>query len=368
MGDMNRRTFLLHTGRWLALTALAPGLSGCARLLRWSESQGRWVEDDSEAVGSTEGSTGDTTTTTAAGSTTGSTAGEPGTGGTSTTSGPSTGSTTVGGSGSDAPDLAVIRGDSPDAAAVAAVAALGGMERFVKPGAKVVVKPNVLTGRAPEYATTTNPLVVSAIIRMCLAAGADQVVVLDNPTSSPRGAFKEAGLTQAVEEAGGTLKYLSNRDFERVDFPEGEALDSWPLVVAALEADTLINVPIAKTHGMAGLTLSMKNLMGIMGDSRGQIHVDYPRKIVDVNTRVKPHLVILDAYRALMRNGPTGGNLNDVKLFKTVVAGTSQVAIDTYGATLMGWKPADLSSLAEAARRGMGEIDLAKYRVTEGKV
>jgi uncharacterized protein (DUF362 family) len=362
MGDMNRRTFLLHTGHWLALTALAPGLSGCARLLRWSESQGRYVEDEpGDTAASGPSSTGTSVT-----------AGADGQGNSTTTAsialgGGSTTATSTAAS-QAAPDLAVIRGDSPDANVQAAVAALGGMERFVKPGAKVVVKPNVLTGRAPEYATTTNPLVVSAIIRMCLAAGADQVVVLDSPTSSPRGAFKEAGLTTAVEEAGGTLKYLSNRDFERVDFPEGEALDSWPLVVEALEADCLINVPIAKTHGMAGLTLSMKNLMGIMGDSRGQIHVDYPRKIVDVNTRVKPHLVILDAYRALMRNGPTGGNLNDVKLFKTVVAGTSQVAIDTYGATLMGWKPADLSSLAEAARRGMGEIDPAKYRVTEGTV
>ena len=366
MGEINRRTFLLHTGRWLALTALAPGLSGCGRLLRWSESQGHYVEDDSGAAGPTETATSGTTTV--AESTTSSSAGDSGAGGGSTTSGTSTVTTNVAGPGSAAPDLAVIRSDSPDAAVVAAVEALGGMGRFVKPGANVVVKPNVLTGRAPEYATTTNPLVVSAVIRMCLAAGAAMVVVLDNPTSSPRGAFKEAGLTQAVEEAGGRLKYLSNRDFERVDMPEGEALSSWPLVVEALEADCLINIPIAKTHGMAGLTLSMKNLMGIMGDSRGQIHIDYPRKIVDVNTVVKPHLVILDAYRALMRNGPTGGNLKDVKLFKTVVAGTSQVAIDTFGATLMGWKPADLSSLAEAARRGMGEIDLATYRVAEGTV
>ncbi len=358
MHDIDRRTFLVRAGQGLALALLALGLSGCARLLRWSESESR-TEDDQPQVASA-------TTTSSTGGATGSSTGisvtatSVATPAASSTTSPSTPAT-------DIPDLAVTRGDSPDANVRAAVAALGGMERFVKRGGTVVVKPNVLTGRPPEYATTTNPLAVSAVIRMCLEAGADKVVVLDNPVSSPRGAFKEAGLTQAVEEAGGTLKFLSNRDFERVEIPQGEAITSWPLVVAALEADTLINMPITKTHGMAGLTLAMKNLMGIMGDSRGQIHVDYARKITDVNTVVKPHLIVLDAYRALMRNGPTGGNLDDVKLLKTAVAGTSPVAVDAYGATLMGWKPTDLSSLVEAGRRGLGEIDLGKYRIAEAK-
>ena len=349
MRDIDRRTFLLSTGRWLVVAGLAPALSGCGRALRWSESQGRTA--DSEGPGSTSTST-------------------PSTGGSSSTTA-GTGSTTTSDAttttaGSTVPDLAVIRGDSPDKNVRAAVAALGGMERFVKRDAKVVVKPNVLTGRPPEYATTTNPLVISTIIRMCLEAGAAEVTVLDYPTSSPRSAFQESGLTQAVEESGGKLKYLSNRNFDRVDIPEGVAITSWPLVADALEADIFINVPIGKTHGMAGLTLAMKNLMGIMGDPRGEIHIDFARKITDVNTRVKPHLVILDAYRILVRNGPTGGNLDDVQMPKTVVAGTSQVAVDAYGTTIMGWKPTDLPSLVEAAARGLGEIDLTKYAIFEG--
>jgi len=357
MRDMDRRTFLLSTGRWLVIAGLAPTLSGCARALRWSESQGRAAGDDTSANPSPATSdTGGSTTETSAGPST--TAGS-----STTTPGPS-GSTTT----SDVrfPDLAVFRGDSPDLNVRAALAKLGGMERFVKRGAKVVVKPNVLTGRPPEYATTTNPVVIATIIEMCLEAGADDVTVLDSPTSSPRSAFQTSGLTQAINEAGGRLKYLSNRDFERVDIPGGQAITSWPLVAQALEADTLINVPIGKTHGMAGLTLAMKNLMGIMGDSRGQIHTDFARKITDVNTVVKPHLVILDAYRILVRNGPTGGNLDDVQMPKTVVAGTSQVSIDAYGTTIMGWKPADLPSLVEAASRGLGEADLSKLAIFEG--
>ncbi len=156
------------------------------------------------------------------------------------------------------------------------------MERFVKRNAKVVVKPNVLTGRAPEYAVCTNPLVIGAIVRMCYEAGAAEVTVLDNPTSSARAAFQEAGLTQATQEAGGTVKYLSNRNFETVKIPGAEALTSWPLVTDVFEADTFINVPICKHHGGAGLTLATKNLMGIMGGNRGKIHTRMAAKLADL--------------------------------------------------------------------------------------
>jgi uncharacterized protein (DUF362 family) len=338
MREMDRRTFLLATGRWLAVAALAPTLSGCARLLRWSDSQGGLNETDVASAGSQ----ASTTTTSQAGVQS------------TTTTGRAT------------PDLAVIRGESPDLNVRAAVAQLGGMERFVKPNAKVVVKPNVLTGRAPEYAVCTNPIVMGAIVRMCFEAGAAQVTVLDNPTSSARGAFQEAGITQATQEAGGTVKYLTNRNFETVTIPDAQALTSWPLVTDVFEADTFINVPICKQHGGAGLTLAMKNLMGIMGGNRGRVHTRMAVKLADLCTIVKPQLVILDAYRALVRNGPGGGSLRDVTMPKTCVAGTNQVAIDAYGCKIMGWNPMDLSTVAEGARRGLGDPDLSHYTIFEG--
>ncbi len=337
MRDMDRRTFLLATGRWVAVAALAPTLSGCARLLRWSDSEGGLNDSDIASTGGPDS----TTATSQAGSTT-------------TTAGSTT------------PDLAVLKGDSPDLNVRAAIAQLGGMERFVKPNAKVVVKPNVLTGRAPEYAVCTNPIVIGTIVRMCYEAGAAQVTVLDNPTSSPRGAFQEAGITQATQEAGGTVKYLTNRNFETVNIPDAEALTSWPLVTDVFEADTFINVPICKVHSGAGLTLSMKNLMGIMGGNRGKVHTKMATKLADLCTLVKPQLVVLDAYRTLIRNGPGGGRLKDVVLRKTCVAGTNQVAIDAYGCTIMGWKPLDLAVVAAASKRGLGDADLSHYTIFEG--
>jgi uncharacterized protein (DUF362 family) len=332
---LERRRFCTFLGACAVCTA-AGGLAGCARLLDLSA-----------------GGTG-TVRAPASGSATGT---APATSSVETTAPASTAY----------PDLVSFRGEDPAANVRAAVTALGGMGRFVKRDALVVVKPNVLTGRPPKYATTTNPDVMSAIVRMCFEAGARDVVVLDRPTSEPRTSFDTAGLTAAVGQAGGRVKFLSDRNFERVAIPKGRILTAWPIVTDVFEADTLINVPIAKTHGMAGLTMSMKNLMGIMGGERGTIHQDFAQKIVDVNTLVKPDLVVLDAYRMLIRNGPTGGDLRDVKLAKTVIVGTSQVSVDAMGATLFGWEPTRLDYLRVAAEQGLGVIDLGKLAVVTGQ-
>jgi uncharacterized protein (DUF362 family) len=351
---MDRRTFLLSTGRWLLVAGLAPTVSGCSRLLRASDNQNRGTEGE---AGST--STSGSTSSSAPGTTSPPTTATPTTSPSGTSSTAATTSTTA----FVPPDLAVVKGEVVEKNVRAAVALLGGMERFVKKGGKVVVKPNVLNGRPPEYATTTSPELMAAVIKMCWEAGAKEVVVLDRPTTDARAAFEVTGLAKAVSDAGGSLLYLSNRNYEAVDIPEGKVLTSWPFVTDALAADSLINLTLPKHHSVSGATMTMKNLMGIMGGSRGQIHRDFAQKIVDVNTLVKPTLAILDAYRVLFRNGPTGGDLADVKIVKTLVAGTNQVAIDAYGTQFFGKTPADYGWLVEASKRGMGEIDLTKLNI-----
>jgi uncharacterized protein (DUF362 family) len=353
-----RREFCLRLGGVAALAAMAPVLSGCARLLEWSASQERGKPREIKPVqGSVAdgGSSGQGTGTTGSATTTGS------------TEGGAAGSSTTSTAAASFPDLAVFRGDDPEKNVRAALDALGGMERFVRRGANVVLKPNVLTGAAPEYAVTTNPDVLKAVALLCFEAGAASVVVLDRPTSSARTAFEVSGLAKAASEAGATVKYLTDRNFESVSIPKGRLITSWPLVADVFDADVFINLPIAKTHGLAGLTMSMKNLMGIMGGARGTIHLDFDQKIVDVNSLARPHLVVLDAYRILTRNGPTGGNLADVKLAKTVVVGTNQASVDAYGATLFGKTASDLGYLVKAQEQGLGETDLRKLRVQEGK-
>ena len=331
---MDRRDFCKLAGCALAASCVAP-LAGCARLLDWSEGNRTAVEREFTSLESAD--------PTAAVDATGTP--EPGA----------------------PPSLAVFRGSDPAANVRASVDALGGMERFVRRGGRVVIKPNVLTSKAPEYAATTNPDVVGALVALAYEAGASQVVVLDRPTAPDRASFEVSGILAATEGNGGTVKFLSDRNYENIAIPQGRVLTSWPLVTDVFEADTFINVPIAKTHGMAKLTLAMKNLMGIMGGQRGLIHQEFTQKIVDLNTLVKPHLVVLDATRILTAGGPSGGNLADVRRADTIVAGTGQVEVDAYGTTLFGMNPTDLDYLVAAQDQGLGTIDLGALDILEGE-
>lgn len=263
------------------------------------------------------------------------------------------------------PHLSVVKGSNPAINVRKAIEKLGGMKRFVKKGNKVIIKPNLLTAREPQFATTTNPDVIHILIKMCFEAGAIEVTVLDNPTSNPKIVYQVSGIAKATAAAGGKIKILTSRNFVNYSIPKAKVLKKWPLVKDIFSADVFINVPIAKNHGLAKLTMSMKNLMGIMGGLRPLIHQNFEQKIVDLNATIKPNLIILDAYRILVKNGPTGGNLADVKLAKTVVVGTSQVAVDAFGTTLFGLKPTQIPYLNKAYQQGLGEINLNKLKIVK---
>jgi uncharacterized protein (DUF362 family) len=228
-----------------------------------------------------------------------------------------------------------------------------------------VVKPNIAWDRVPEQGATTNPDIVGEVVRMALEAGAKKVRVFDFTLNEPRRCYKRTGIEQAARQAGAEVTFVSERKFKSTAFPEGERIKSWEIYEDVLEADRLINVPAAKHHSVpdAGVSLGMKNLMGIIGGNRGQFHRDFAPKITDLNARIRPDLVILDAFRVLTRNGPSGGNLSDVSLRKTVIAGTDPVAVDAYGATLFNLKPDRIPFLVEARRRGLGENDLRRVSV-----
>ncbi|MFH1943976.1 MAG: DUF362 domain-containing protein [bacterium] len=261
------------------------------------------------------------------------------------------------------PDLVVTKEGSPADLVKKAVDTLGGMSRFVKNGDVVVLKPNISWDRVPEQAATTNPEVVAEVIRLCLEAGAKKVQVFDRTLNEPRRCYKRSGIEEAAKAAGADVTHIYERKFKTTNFPEGEIIKSWELYGDVLEADRIINLPVAKHHSIGGMSLGMKNYMGFLGGNRGQFHRDFQVKIVDLNTRVKADLIILDAYRMLLRNGPSGGNLADVELKKTVVAGTDAVAIDSYGASMFGLQPERVAFLQEAYTRGLGQIDLKKLTI-----
>ncbi len=260
------------------------------------------------------------------------------------------------------PDLAVAHGTSPEKIVRAAIDALGGIKTFISRGDVVVIKPNIAWDRTPEQAGTTNPEVVAAVVKLCIEAGAKKVKVFDRTVNDPRRCYVQSGIAPAAGALGADVEFVDDRKFRDMDI-RGEALKTWPLYTEVFEADKVINVPIAKHHGSAKLTMSMKNWMGIMGGQRRQIHQKLDESLVDLSTKIKPTLAILDAVRILTANGPQGGSLADVKKLDTVIAGVDQVAIDAYGATLFGMKGSDLGYVRIGHERGLGQMDLNKVKI-----
>lgn len=262
--------------------------------------------------------------------------------------------------------LSVARGEDAAEITRRAIAAIGGMERFVKNGANVIIKPNICTDYYTyEFAATTNPVVVGTLVSLVMAAGAARVRVMDNPFGgTAQSAYKRSGIEDAVNVAGGEMEVMNQNKFRKAEIPDGLDIREWSFYKDILDADVVINVPIAKNHGTTRLTLGAKNLMGTILN-RGQIHANIHQRIADLVSRVKPALTVVDAVRILMNNGPTGGNLDDVKLLNTVIACADIVAADSYGATLFGFKGSDIGYIKAAADMGLGTLDLSSIKIEE---
>lgn len=263
-------------------------------------------------------------------------------------------------------DLAVARNGEPEVITRKALAALGGMERFVKSGDDVIIKPNICVAyHSYEYAATTNPWVVAALVKMALEAGARRVRVMDYPFGgTAEQAYRVSGIANQVKKAGGRMVTMANLKYVNTKIPQGQDLKECRIYQDVLDADVLINVPIAKHHELARLTLAMKNMMGVL-HYRPMMHINLGQRLADLNSRVRSHLVVVDAVRMLMDHGPSGGNLNDVRLTNTVIATPDIVAADTYAASLFGLQPRDLAYIQAGAAMGLGTKDLSGLKIEE---
>jgi uncharacterized protein (DUF362 family) len=261
------------------------------------------------------------------------------------------------------PQLTVVQGGEPRALVQRALEDLGGIRRFVSRQDVVVLKPNIAWDRTPEQAANTNPEVVAEMVRQCWQAGAKRVIVTDVSCNEPRRCFQRSGIQAAARAEGAEVILPDPELFREVDMG-GVVLKSWPVFKPFLEADKIFNLPIAKHHGLVGVTLGMKNWYGILGGERNRLHQQIHQSLVDLANFMLPTLTLMDCYRVLLRNGPTGGNLEDVAVKKTMVAGTDPVAIDAYVAKAY-WDldPEHLPYLQMAAARGLGTVDFAALAV-----
>lgn len=261
-----------------------------------------------------------------------------------------------------APEMVIARGDDPRQLVRRAVEELGGIRRFISPGDVVVIKPNVAWDRTPAQAANTNPELVAELVRLCREAGSSSVIVTDVSINEPRRSFQRSGIGPAALAAGAQVILPEERKFREVDL-RGEVLGLWPVFEPFLAADKVINVPVAKHHSLTGATLGMKNWYGILGGQRHRLHQRIHESLADLADFMRPTLTVIDAYRVLLRNGPTGGNLEDVALEKTLIAGTDPVALDAYAAkAYWGLDAQRLRYLALASKRGLGTANFETVR------
>ncbi len=249
--------------------------------------------------------------------------------------------------------LTIARGANPAALVTAALAELGGMARFVKPGDRVLVKPNCAFDRPPHLGATTSPAVLAEVVRQCKAAGAE-VRVTDNPINNAEGCFIKSGLREATERAGGMVWLPTPAMFGPTRVGRMK-IPVWDVMYAPLLwATKLIGVPTVKTHNLCHVSLAMKNWYGFLGDGRARMHQAIHDVIADLGAFITPTLVIMDGTRLLLRNGPTGGSVADVAPGNVVAAGTDQVALDALACSWLNVPAEDVLFLQHAASLQLG--------------
>lgn len=271
-------------------------------------------------------------------------------------------------------DLVAVMGGEPDEMFRQAIAQMGGMKQFVKPGSKVVVKPNIGWDKTPELAGNTNPKLVTEIIKQCFAAGAKEVVVFDHTCDDWQKCYKNSGIEAAAKAAGAKVLPADQESYYReITLPRAKNLKKAKVHSAILDCDIWINVPILKNHGGAQLTISMKNHMGIVWD-RGFFHQhDLQQCIADICTMSKPAVLnVVDAYRVMKTNGPRGRSASDVVLAKGLFMSQDIVAVDTAAAKFFNQvreMPLDkVGHLSKAEALKVGTMDIDKLKVKRIKI
>ena len=274
----------------------------------------------------------------------------------------------------DRPQMVIARGGpgatpdepaaDPGALVRRALDAMGGMKRFIANRDVVVIKPNIGWDRTPAHAANTNPRVVAELVRLAYDAGAKTVVVTDASCNEAGRCFQRSGIWKAAYDAGAEVVLPTEHRFRSMRLG-GEVLDEWPVYKAMVEADKVINVPVAKHHNLSKYTGGMKNWYGVLGGRRNRLHQNIDTSIADLATFMQPTLTVIDAVRVLMRNGPQGGNVADARDMHTICASVDQVAADAWGCTLIGRTPEEIPYLAMGEERGLGTRDWRSLRTAE---
>jgi len=243
--------------------------------------------------------------------------------------------------------------------------------RIVRPGANVVIKPNVFCPSPPP--TTTDPRVVVALIRMAEEAGAGRMIVAEGRSISTakfrsslgttRDCFEASGMLAVVASTGAEMVFLEEDEFVEISRPDAVVLKKATVPRTILDTDVLINVPVMKNHSLALITMGIKNLHGIISDMDKLFGHDYkrlPDKLADILRVRKPDLTVLDG---IVGQEGDHAELGIPVEMGIIIASADTVALDAVGSAVIGLDPMEVETTACAAREGLGEADLSKIQV-----
>jgi len=234
--------------------------------------------------------------------------------------------------------------------------AAGGIQKFISKGDVVVIKPNISWARAPQLAATTHPEVLKTVIELCQEAGAKKVRIADYTIHGANRCFAVTGAGAVAKQTGADLVFPRSSLMRDMKL-NGHRLDVWPVFTPIVEADKLINLPVAKVHGLSDLTLGMKNWIGAVGGRRYALHQDIHQTIVDLAQFFRPTVTLIDATRIMTRNGPSGGSMADVAVMNRLILSNDPVAADARAAGLFGYAPDDIGFIRLGKKWQLGAYD-----------
>jgi len=255
--------------------------------------------------------------------------------------------------------MSVISGSDRSLTVRKAIEVLGGIDRFVKPGETILLKPNVGFSRPPRICATSHPDIISEITRLCYEqAKAKKVYITDNPINDPTSCFEISQIAAAAQKNGAEIIMPKQSLFKPMTLDNGKLIRNWPFLYQPLaNVDKVIGIAVVKDHARSGASMTMKNWYGLLGGGRNRFHTNINTIITELATLVKPTFVILDATEIMVSNGPTGGSTSDLKKTNMMLASCDQVAADSFGASLLDMKPYDLQYLLKAQELKLGTMD-----------
>ena len=247
--------------------------------------------------------------------------------------------------------------------------AIGGIDAFIKPGDKVLIKVNAAFATPSILSATTNPELLAEVVRLCIQAGAAEVVVTDNPINDPASCFALTGIGEAARSSGAKLILPKENLFQLTTVEGASLIREWPLLYEPFDGvNKVIGTAPVKDHHRSGASMTMKNWYGLLGGRRNIFHQNIHDCIMELAMMIKPTLVILDGTFTMMTNGPTGGSLSDLKQTNTMIVSTDQVAADAFGATLLGKTVHDLPHILKAQAAGVGTADYESLKPARASV